>query len=302
MIAAKRVLIISFFVALTAIGLYGCGGETPTPTPVSPTETPIPPTATPEPPTATAAPREADTPTPQQTTGTGYVSTDAIAITDRAQKTMAGLESYHFTMTTDAGLGINIGYEGDFQKPDKIRMQTNPGTQAATEMVIIGKETYFKQPGIDSFLALGENSETASSIGELAAPEIALSLIDLANSAVMEGNENLNGAHTVRVSFTYGLNKAQEALARQSGTPFTPTPGLGTATGLMWIEKGTDYTRQVRIVTAGRATGQPWAAKESAVTITYSKFNEAVNPPVEKPSNVIELPGGLPTGFGTPTP
>ena len=55
MITIKKYLAIVLLAAIGATGLYGCGGESPTATPLPPTATTAPPTDTPAPPSPTTA-------------------------------------------------------------------------------------------------------------------------------------------------------------------------------------------------------------------------------------------------------
>ena len=77
------------------------------------------------------------------------------------------------------------------------------------------------------------------------------------------------------------------------------------ANGDMWIEKGTNYVRQIKIVSPPTVTGAlptTVAGGDTTVLITYSKFDEPVNPPIEKPAGVQGLPGEGQTGVTTPEP
>jgi len=296
----RKFAIIALLLSLSVLGLYGCGAETPTPTPIPPTNTPEPPTATLEPPTPTTA-AESTTGGGTGTTGGGGLSNDAIALLDQAQKATAAVKSYHFKLTTDTGQGIVTTAEGDFEKPNNMRLVQDLGGQGTTEMIIVDNETFFKQPGTDTYMSLGASEGLLGAMTTFVDPENITSFGDIATSASIEGEEELDGVSTTRVKFEYDLAKAEAAMAEQMGQPSTPTGAQGNASGEMWVEKGTNYIRQMTIMTAGDL-GTGVTGGTSTVTITYSNFDEPVNPPIEKPANVQDLPSGLPGMSLTPTP
>ena len=142
-------------------------------------------------------------------------------------------------------------------------------------------------------------------MGNFGDPAALQSFAQIADSAEIAGDEKIDGADSTHITFTYDLDKAMQAASAnaQSAVP-TPEKPLGKAKGEAWIEKGTNYIRRFKFVTQTESSdpsAKPGATApvESTITITYSKFNEPISPPIEKPTNVTTMPGQL---GETPTP
>ena len=54
---------------------------------------------------------------------------------------------------------------------------------------------------------------------------------------------------------------------------------LGTATADIWVDKATKYIRQYK-----------YTDQNGTTTMKFSKFDEPVNPPIEKPTNITQMP------------
>ena len=108
-------------VALSVVGLAGCGGGSPTPTTAAPTATTA---AVTEAPTATtdtggaprttptAATADATTTTSSGAGGTG--SDDALGVLRQSATAMKDINSYHIVLTSEAG-GKSTTSEGDIE-------------------------------------------------------------------------------------------------------------------------------------------------------------------------------------------
>lgn len=297
-------------------GLYGCGGPEPTPTVVPtptlppPTATSVPPTDTPAPPSPTTAPTVAiqSTPTTAATSGGMTITGPAADLLVKSAAAMKAATSYHFAITTTvsgAAGGQAVGGEGDFQAPDKRRMVMQITPQGATEIITIGNDVYFKMPGSESYMSLGGAANPMANLGSASATQDVSAFARSMESAEIVGDEQVDGVDTTHIKFTYDVDKAVAATTPTSAS--TPAPAssgsLGKADGEMWIEKSTGYVRKMTISSAvpdsAAGQGTPTTGGTSVVQATYSKFNEPVNPAIEKPANVVG-PGGLP--LTTPTP
>jgi hypothetical protein len=297
----KKTLAVALLLALSTAALYGCGAEPATPTPLPTATVPAePPTPTPEPPTPTSAPPAATS----DTSGPGgtKLGGPAIELIDKSQAAMKNINSFHFVMKTEAGEGVAVTAEGDFIKPDKMRLVMNLGDVGSSEMINIGNETYYKQPGMDSYIPFQGEDNPLAGVSSLTNPDEISSFANVADSASIVGDETIEDADTTHVTFTYDLDKAVRDEAQQTGQP-TPSTAYGKATGDMWIEKDTDRVRQVRFLMSPQAIGgaTTGTSGETTVLITYSRFDEPVDPPIEKPTNITQLPSGIPGMEETPS-
>lgn len=297
----RNVVACALLVLITMVGLYACGGDQPTPTPAPPTETPVPPTDTPAPPTATTAS------TSGQTGGVaagGIATGPAIDLMDKASQTMKTVKSMHIKMVVMSGTEQSLVGEGDVEPPDKVRLTMDMGSLGSSEIVLVGQDTYMKLGTTESYTQLPASMNPLAGMGSIGDPGALQSFAQVADSADIVGDEKIDGIDTTHITFSYDLDKAMQAASSMGVAAPTPAQSQGKAKGEAWIEKDTNFIHQIKFVTAAAASataGAP-ATGESTVTITYSKFNEPVSPPIEKPANVTTMPG-LGTGLGeTPTP
>jgi outer membrane lipoprotein-sorting protein len=266
-------------VGLGAMGLAGCGGDSATATPVAPTATAT--TARTANPTATIATTTDATATtamaeePTKGTGTGNAS-DALALLKDSAAAMKNVKTFHIKLAVDSG-GATNNIEGDMQLPDMMRLSAVAGGQTI-QIIVIGTSSYTQVPGAgDSYIegpfdpSLLTTTTGSTAIG------------DFAQSATVVGDETVDGASTTHVKFSYDADKAAQAAQAALGTPTTATSNLGMADAEMWIEKGTNYTRQFKVTSTT-------AGATSTTTVNYSKLNEIIDPPIEKPANVTTMP------------
>lgn len=304
----RSAIIVVTLVAISATALYGCGGEAaPTATPAPPpppTATLPPPSPTLEPPTpTTAAAQPTDTVAPAAagagSGSTGSTSTQpndpaAIALMKKSSAAMKGLKSVHMTIESP-GAANPFTAEGDLELPDKMRM-TADTAQGKVEEIIVGNNMYMKMPGSDAYLALPSNPAVVRTIASLRGMDV---YIQNAQGATIVGSEQVGGADTTHIKFSYDQDKVTAAFDQALGLP-TPVPNTGPpnmATGEMWIDKSNYYLRQHKYDLGSGALVQ---GKIQVIMSTLSKFNEPVSPPIEKPTNVQQLPGQ--PGQATPTP
>lgn len=280
----KTGMLTTLLVGLGALGLAGCGGDTPTATPVAaPTAT----TAMAEPtateammaePTATAAMMEEPTATmgasdePTATTGTsGSTGSGDSAATDLLTKSAAAMKAvktYHLSMNIDSSAGATTA-EGDLALPDTMRM-TLETAGTSTEVILIGGSSYVKVPGGDQYFESPADPSLLNAAN-------ATSFAEIAQDAKVVGDEDIDGTATTHISFTYDANKVAESTGASTGTD------LGTAQSDVWIDKSTNLIRQFKVVSTAAGTS-------STTTVKYSKFDETIDPPIEKPTNIMVIP------------
>jgi hypothetical protein len=283
---------------LLAIFALSACGEVPTP---APTATSVPPTETPAPPpTATIEAPAAAAATPTTGPSGGNVSGDALSLLKKSQQAMLAVKSYHVTMTTEAA-GVTASGEGDVEPPDKVRITMDLGSIGKSEVIFIGGDTYIKQPGVDQYMHIAGTGNPLGGSPGMTNPQQLTGLADLATSASIVGTESLEGVQTTHVTFTYDANKALQGATGASGAP-TPPANIGQTTGDIWIEDSTSYVRQLKITTEPNPKSASPVNRTSIVTVKYSKFNEPVSPPIEKPTNIIPGPGNVSGPGDTPTP
>jgi len=291
---------VSLFVVLTLVGLLGlsaCGDSNP------PAATAVPTAA------ATTAPTEAVEPTAAEVATTAptteptameVATTEPTTVVSEATPTTGGgggggmtitgpaadllnqyyqkmkdLKSYHYTTLTEVS-GITSKSEGDFEAPNKSRVSTDLGSLGTSESIVIGTDTYSKSPGQDAYV-------------HTVVPNIpqGMDLAPYILSAEIVGDEPMNGASTTHVKFTYDADKMMQDLMTQMGQTGTQLPSMGKSDSEVWVDKSTGLPVQqvskVKVDVAG-------TSMETTSTQIFSKFNETVTPPIEKPANVTESP------------
>jgi outer membrane lipoprotein-sorting protein len=251
------------------------------------------------------------------TNSTGTLTGPAADLLNKTQQAMKDIKTFHYTMQIESGGTVSLTGEGDFETPDKARitMKNIPGTAGTVEMVIFGKDTYMKQAGSEQYMSLGDTGSGLMGLGGLSNPSQTSSITQFADSADIVGDENVDGLEATHITFTYDPNKAMQASTAMTGAVATAiamaTPTSMKSKADAWVDKSTGYIHKIKFVTqttnpspqANPVGGTP-TTTESTITLTYSKFNEPINPPIEKPTNVITLPNemGTPVPVGTPVP
>jgi outer membrane lipoprotein-sorting protein len=301
---------------IAAFALYGCGNDA-TPTP-----------------TTSTAPSDTSASTPATSSGNtntgnaGGLTGSGADLLNKAQQSMKDVKSYHFSMNMEqSDSGTTLAGEGDYMAPDSLRMQISgvAGMTGTIETIIIGEDMYVKQPDGDQYMAL-TGVMGAGGMGGLSALQdlnSSMSLAQLAEGADLVGDETIDGVETAHVSFVYDVDKAMkaagEAMGGAVGEVMTNTTSTNEkAKADIWVEKNTGYIKKFAYTSktpGAAATSNPGANSNTTITITYSKIGEPVTPAIEKPTNIITmpggpggmppggpggLPGGLPPGMGTP--
>ena len=196
----------------------------------------------------------------------------------------------------DSKSGASLSAEGDSEPPDKMRLNVEMGALGNLETIQIGKQSYTKLAGQDSYVQTESTggSNIIGGLGGATDPEGFANFTQNADSVSVVGDEKVDGVDTTHISFAYDLDKAMES--GELGTDVaTPGASMGKANGDVWIEKSTNYIRKLKLVTPGGilggAEGLPGAASDTpttgsgttndTITIEYSKINEPIAPPIE---------------------
>ena len=211
---------------------------------------------------------------------------------------MKSLKSFHFVLNMEtAGRGLAYQGEGDFVLPGTSRIALN-GTTGKIEMIVIDNNVYMKQPGSEQYMALPASGAGLGNIAGATNPSETSSLLQLADTATVVGDEKVDNVDTSHISFTYNVDKAAQMAAGSAAATVVPTTGGKMATGDLWIDKGNNYIHKMKFVTppaVASPQANPVASGDTTLTFTYSKYNEPVSPPIEKPTNVITLPATMGT-------
>jgi hypothetical protein len=214
------------------------------------------------------------------TTGTGSGGTgsaEALDILRESAAAMRDLKTYHIKYEQTSG-GQTATIEGDTEGTDKRRFVIK-NAQGEAEVILIGDKAYTQLPGTDQYI------ETDSSIMGGTPDTNPAGFALAAQDAEVVGDEQVDGVNTTHVKFNLDLQAAAAASSEVTGQP-TPE-GLGDlAQADAWIEKDTGFMRKLTYVAEIEGN-------ETSTTMTLSKFNEPVDPPIEPPSNITDL-------FGTP--
>jgi len=292
---------VSLFIVLTLVGLLGlsaCGDSNPPAATAVPTAATTAPTAVTEPttePTAaevattapTTEPTAAEVATTEPTTavseptattggggGNGNVSADVADALRKYYQAFTAVQSYHIVQETQAA-GQTIKAEGDHQAPDRTRLTLDTGAGGQIETISIGPDSYTKIP------TLGDSYTHTSTAAN--ATSAAMDIVPFVTEGSIVGDETVDGVAVQHFKITYDVDKMLAAIANQTGTPVAPGATMGTAMMELWVDKSTNLPVKQIVTTSGAAP--------STSTITYSKYNETVSPPIEKPTNVTEMPG-----------
>jgi hypothetical protein len=221
---------------------------------------------------------------------------------DKALATMKSIKSVHVNVKVESGQGALLTADGDSEPPDKSRLNLDMGTIGALDMIVLGKQVYTKLAGQDSYIQTESEGTNGlmGSLGGATNPEGFATFAQNADNATIVGDETVEGVAATHISFTYDLDKAMQSLPEQGAGAPTPSGGMGKANGDAWIEKSTGYIRRIKFVTPptllGGASGTSGAGDgNGTIIVTYSKFNEPISPPIEKPAKITSLPDMTPS-------
>ncbi|MDQ6693435.1 MAG: DUF4352 domain-containing protein [Chloroflexota bacterium] len=232
-------------VCIGLLGLYGCGGDSPTPT-VIPTATSLPPTQTPVPPPP--SPTTAANPTASSASA-GDIKT----ITD-AVNGLKSLKSYHYDLTLNTSEFITqpVKIEGDYVSPNTTSARGNVGNQQVDQFVV-GNNTYERNASgkyvkkekapTGGDISASLNPQNFASGGDPASGVVSLASAASAYSYV--GQETLNGAQTKHYSFKFDMSKM---MGTSTGTSNTIAPGMpDIGGGGIWLDPQTGIVSRVGI-------------------------------------------------------
>jgi len=209
--------------ALSLFGLYACGGDTATPTPIPPTATPVPPTPTPQ------AAKDA--------------TSSEVSLIQETLANTGSLQSYHFTMDVAPSDFITqpIKAEGDYVAPDTTYIKGTMGGQNIEEIVVGGKVF---EKGADGKWTEKQPADTSNSdptqmfnpdaIASSGNPLQGLgSLFESIKTYKNEGTETMDGKQVTKYSFKLDLAEMAGGQPMPEGLNLSSTD-LGS--GAVWID------------------------------------------------------------------
>jgi hypothetical protein len=212
---------------------------------------------------------------------------EAVALLQRSAETMAGLDSFHFELTTPRGRTLFLenlelaALEGDVQRPDRFRASATAKAaiiELNVDVVGVGTRLWITNPmgegdqyeEIDLSAAAGDEG---ASISDLLNPDrVLLQAVEQLQNPTIAGENEIDGVDATRVDGTVDLSRIQ--------ADGTPVPGLRTDRPLpasIWID---GEGRVLRLELEGPIT----TVESSDVVrrLDLSAFNEPVDiqPPV----------------------
>jgi hypothetical protein len=182
---------------------------------------------------------------------------DAAELYAKAGARMAGLDSFHASLTVDASDSANSAIiEIDLQPPDRMRytlvsVQDSQGVAGSMTIIDVGGRRFVRPPGSTDFF--GPISE--SLIGDVGGLLAAL-WTDL-RDVTLAGSEQTDGARTYRLSGTVGPEVRRlfrpESLSDESGT------------AELWVGVDDPVVHRLRLVGWGETT-----------TVVFSNIDDPV--------------------------
>jgi hypothetical protein len=218
----KAIVLTLVIMALSLFGLYACGGETPTATPVPPSPTPVPPSPTPQ------AAKDA--------------TSDEIATIKEALANASELKSYHFTMDVAPSDFITqpVKAEGDYVAPNTTYIKGTMGGRNI-EQIVVGDKIFEK--GSNGQWTEKQKEDTSSDpLSSFNPDEIASggnpvegigSLFEQVKTYKNEGTETMNGVQVTKYSFKLDLSEMMGSEPMPSGVNLS---SMDLGGGAIWID------------------------------------------------------------------
>lgn len=182
------------------------------------------------------------------------------------EKTVA-LKSYHFKAKTKMGKGgsaKSIVVEGDWQKPDRLKMIIKT-EDIKQEVVIIGGKLFTKAKDQDRWSggkqAGGQEKQTIQQT---------IQVLKKFKDAVLLGDEVVAGSTATHIQASYDLTLF---------TGLTATTNLlgSQAVGDLWVDKRLGYVRQIVVKSTNPKENTP--SLELQVTLSRFNRNVSIQPP-----------------------
>ena len=202
-----------------------------------------------------------------QPTYTGESPTEeAITLLNIAATAIKEVQSYHFEYHYQYK-NVTSSSFGDFTAPDRLRVTkitrlTSDAPLQETNVVEVGPECYIQKSGSDVYvISIQPNLDGCVAPHE----EIEKQLLAV-KSAEIVGNEIIDGIDTTHIHFIYDSAKS---MGLETGS-------YGESGADVWIDRQTGFIHQQ--ITYGGAN-----LNLAIAPVTYSKINETIQPPIEKP-------------------
>lgn len=196
-------------------------------------------------------------PTSNVNGGNGNPSSTALQLVNSARRTMMGVQSYHFETKNDPAQSATATFSGDYAQPDRYRFTTNFSPKSKADMLKIGQDVYIRE---------GDNSPYrlipgANPVGGFDPLQPLLSNSLTLDTAFIKDDEQVDGRKASHIFYTYDASQLTGI-------------DSGQVKEEMWIDKQNNYILEIK------------SASEKdvpALWTFYSKFDEPVSPPIEKP-------------------
>lgn len=224
---------------------------------------------------------------------------DAAALLTAAAETMAGVQSFHFDVTTPRGQTqftenfTLLELSGDVQRPDRFQATALVDAMIAQlELQVIGigttiwitdplsSEPSFIEVGLDGGM-LGDGGEGASFVDLVNPDRLLLSAVGALENPTIAGQDEIDGVMTTRVNGSAAFNEL-------TGTELSGTPMAGMSLSseplqvAIWVDEG-HVVRQLDVY-------GPLLSTEAPNTVRRLKLS-AINEPIDiqPPTNISEL-------------
>ncbi len=205
------------------------------------------------------------------TSGAAQDDTEARALLTGAATAMAGVQSFQFSLTTEAGKTIIMetlelkDVTGAVQRPDRFRATATASVailDVDVEVVGIGTQLWVKNPlgaaaGGEEYIEVDLSEGGAEqALAELVNPDrILLRAVDLLENPTVRGEDEIDGVPTTVIEGTFdpsaaiGLVPGTPAAVADAATQAATEAGLelaGPVPTLIWID-GDGLVRRIRV-------------------------------------------------------
>jgi outer membrane lipoprotein-sorting protein len=200
---------------------------------------------------------------------------------------MAGIQSFHFEMTTPSGKSLVVdqlelaGIDGDIQRPDRFRVSFTAKASIVSitvKVIGIGTQLWVTDPMArdEAWIEVSTGDVGAVPLPDILNPDRLLqSAVDVIQEPTIAGQEEIDGTMTTRVEGMFDPRQVNQQVNELTGTP---VPELTALTGdkaipvRLWID---ETYRLRRVEFAGPLT----AADEGDVVRRFdlTKIDEPID-------------------------
>jgi hypothetical protein len=262
----KAIIMTIVIMAIALVGLYACGGDAPTATPVPPTATAVPPspTAAPATPTTAAAPATSTTSGSALATattssgggsnGSGNASADEVAAIQEALTSAKDLKSYHFLADVKPSEIVTqpVNVEGDYVAPNTAYFKGTIGDKNV-EQIVVGDHIFVKDASgswVEQQKPVVDSSDPiqAFNAGNIVTSANPLDGIDSiftgVKSYTKEGTETMDGAQVTKFGFKLDIADMMGGGSMPEGVTLSSTDLGG---GDLWVDTNTKLLHKINL-------------------------------------------------------